>query len=243
MPFPPALDQAIRNRFSDLITEGGTLRSALANVAPADRDSDGRQQHVVLLMGEAVPLVTAFQSYRARAVNLIDYVGASPKFADEVRQGVASPSHVGKIVGILHGLADDYAKGFLDSVLRRAEAEVAADYLGQAEGLLKEGQPGKYDHVPAAVLLGAILEQALRTLCARQTPPVPTTKANGEKLMLNALIDDLKKAGVYNELKAKQLRAWADIRNAAAHGEFAKFSRGDVDGMQQGVASFLADQL
>ena len=26
--------------------------------------------------------------------------------------------------------------------------------MGQAEGLLKEGQPGKFDHIPAAVLAG-----------------------------------------------------------------------------------------
>jgi len=43
-----------------------------------------------------------------------------------------------------------------------------------------------------------------------------------------------------NELKAKQLRAWADIRNAAAHGEFDKFKRADVEGMIRGVSDFLA---
>ncbi|HKM58502.1 MAG TPA: hypothetical protein VJX28_07125 [Chthoniobacterales bacterium] len=52
------------------------------------------------------------------------------------------------------------------------EAEVAADYMGQAEGLLKEGQPGKFDHVSAAVLAGAALEKTLRTFCNEQPPPV-----------------------------------------------------------------------
>ena len=33
---------------------------------------------------------------------------------------------------------------------------------------------------------------------------------------MGTLIDDLKAVNVYNELKAKQLRSWADIRNAAA---------------------------
>jgi hypothetical protein len=38
------------------------------------------------------------------------------------------------------------------------------------------------------------------------------------RLTLNPLIDDLKKAGAFNELKAKQLRVWAAIRNkGSAH--------------------------
>jgi uncharacterized protein YutE (UPF0331/DUF86 family) len=93
------------------------------------------------------------------------------------------------------------------------------------------------------VLSGAVLEKALRALCARQQPQIPTTNANGDNKTLNPLIDDLKKAGVFNELKAKQLRAWADIRNKAAHGEFAQFTKTDVEQMLAGISTFLADNL
>ena len=134
-------------------------------------------------------------------------------------------------------------KGFLDDFLQKVEAEVAADYMGQAEGLLKEGQTGAFDHVQAAVLSGAVLEKALRTLCDRQQPQISITNANGENKTLNPLIDDLKKAGAFNELKAKQLRAWADIRNKAAHGEFNQFTKADVEQMLAGIANFLADYL
>ncbi len=57
------------------------------------------------------------------------------------------------------------------------------------------------------------------------------------------LIDDLKKAGAFNEIKAKQLRGWADIRNHAAHGEFDQFSSTDVRQMIDGMTTFLADFL
>lgn len=60
---------------------------------------------------------------------------------------------------------------------------------------------------------------------------------------MNPLIDDLKKAGVFNELKAKQLRSWADVRNKAAHGEFDQFNRTDVEQMMIGVTNFLADHI
>ena len=47
----------------------------------------------------------------------------------------------------------------------------------------------------------------------------------------------------YNETKAKLLRAWAGIRNNAAHGEFEHFKRADVEVMIQGINNFLADYL
>jgi uncharacterized protein YutE (UPF0331/DUF86 family) len=61
--------------------------------------------------------------------------------------------------------------------------------------------------------------------------------------MMNRLIDELKRNGIFNELKAKQLRAWADIRNKAAHGDFEQFNRSDVKMMLSGVENFLADYL
>jgi hypothetical protein len=128
-------------------------------------------------------------------------------------------------------------------VASQIEAAIAADYMGQAEQLLSEGQSGKFDHVPAAVLAGAVLEKALRTLCGQQLPSIPVVTSKGEPKTLNPLIDDLKKAGVFNELRAKQLRAWADIRNKAAHGEFDQFHKADVEQMIKGISNFLADYL
>jgi len=120
---------------------------------------------------------------------------------------------------------------------------MAADYMGQAENLLAEGQRGKFDHVPAAVLAGAVLEKALRTMCSQQQPPVLIVNARGERKTLNPLIEDLKKAGAFNETKAKQLRVWAGIRNHAAHGEFDQFKRADVETMIPGINTFLNDYL
>lgn len=131
----------------------------------------------------------------------------------------------------------------LEDLTEMIEANVAADYLGQAEQLLAEGQPGKFDHVPAAVLAGAILEDALRRLCQRQTPPIPTTKSDGSPKTLDPLIADLQKANVYNKMKGDQLRSWAKIRNYAAHGEFNQFTRQDVEQMLTGVKDFLANYL
>lgn len=232
---PPSADAAIKKRFATLIEEGKEL---LARMEAESRSEFGIEQFIVF--------PGPFESYRTKVLNLMGYLGNGAhmnNLADEIRKWPSYAGQMDRLLGVVRGLADDYEHGFLDSILRRAEAEVAADYLGQAERLLGEGQPGKYDHVPAAVLFGAVLEKALRTLGARQSPPVDLVDAKGKPKMLNGLIDELKKVGVFNELKAKQLRSWADIRNAAAHGEFDKFTRSDVEMMGAGVQTFLADNL
>jgi len=68
-------------------------------------------------------------------------------------------------------------------------------------------------------------------------------KAKGETKTLSPLIDEQKKAGAFNELKAKKLRSWAGVRNAAAHGHFSDFSKADVEQMISGINNFLADYL
>jgi hypothetical protein len=146
-------------------------------------------------------------------------------------------------VGVLESLRENLEKGFLDDLNLKIEAEVAADYMGQAEALLGKGGSGQFDHVPAAVLAGAVLEKALRTLCGQHQPPIAIIDSKGYPKTLNPLIEDLKKAAVFNEPKAKQLRAWADIRNKAAHGEFDQFKKTDVEYMIQGINTFLADHL
>jgi hypothetical protein len=191
---------------------------------------------------------TQFESVRTQVLSLLDMLGSSTSsHLDKLYQRVLKLGYEDlrrqELVGILEGLRKSVEAGLLSNISHRIEATISSDYLGQAEQLLQEGQPGKYDHVPAAVLTGSILENGLRTLCSRAVPEISTVKANGEPKTLNVLIDDLKKAEVFNELKAKQLRSWADIRNAAAHGEFEKFGRQDVEQMLVGVRNFLADYL
>ena len=143
----------------------------------------------------------------------------------------------------LKALKDDFQKGFLGDLGLEIETAIAADYMGQAEQLLAEGQSGQYDHVPAAVLAGAVLEKSLRTLCDKQSPSIPTVNDKGKPLTLGPLIEALKKNNVFNELTAKQLRAWADIRNSAAHGQFDEFNRSQVDLMIQGINNFLTTHM
>ncbi|MEM9954608.1 MAG: hypothetical protein AAF846_23565, partial [Chloroflexota bacterium] len=146
-----------------------------------------------------------------------------------------------RLRGYIRGLQAAYDDGMLSNLSIQIEDEVVSDYLGQASNLLSEGKQGQYEHVPAAVLTGAILEDALRRLCSRQQPPIPTSKPTGQPHTMMTLVENLKKAGLFNELKASRLRAWVHIRNKAAHGKFSEFDRKDVEEMLIGVKNFLQD--
>jgi len=62
---------------------------------------------------------------------------------DEFSDASDSMMGVQFLLGILEAFRDDFEHVFLDDLLLKVEVEVAADYMRQAEGLLKEGQPGR----------------------------------------------------------------------------------------------------
>lgn len=241
MSLPKHIKAQYLARFDELIKEGAAILNSTQVYPP------GNYGNVVMLHTTYKWDTQRVEKWKTNCLTLFHPFAltgtALGKQMDIFSHTTGEKPSVQRALGALEAFKDDLEKGFLDDFLLKVEAEAAADYMGQAESLLKEGQPGAFNHVPAAVLSGAVLEKALRTLCDRQQPQIPTMNANGDSKTLNPLIDDLKKAGVFNELKAKQLRAWADIRNKAAHGEFNQFTKADVEPMLTGIANFLADYL
>ncbi len=237
MPLPPALDQKIRNRFDELITEASEL---ILKMVAHEELNPGR-------FGTNYGHVSEFQAVVVKVLNIIETVlGESQQqheITAQIKNDSRGPYALEYIVGTLRGLKNTYENGFWDNLEEAIVANISADYMTQVEGLLDEGQPGQYDHVPSAVLCGAVLEDALRRLCDRQSPQVSTDKPNGQPKALNALIQDLQKANAFNKLKAQQLRGWVQVRNSAAHGKFDEFNRDDVELMVKGVKNFLADYL
>lgn len=245
MQVPAQLQKKYLQRFDELIEEGQAIHKAIQEVpGRVYRDYEGYQrQHSSSYRVDW----QSFVAWRTKSVTLLNQVigtnGAHRGSLEGFSQISNDKSKLEWGVSVLKGLKDDFEKGFLSDLALSIESEISSDYMGQAEQLLVEGQSGKSDHVPAAVLSGAVLEKALRTICSNQNPVIAVITPKGEPKTLNPLIDDLKKAGVFNEAKAKQLRAWAAIRNHAAHGEIDQFKRSDVEQMIAGINSFLADFL
>jgi hypothetical protein len=242
MTLPKKLLAQYLQRFADLISEGESIFSSFRQEVESSQFGMGSATYTRWICDQGrlnkwetqvLTLIEPFLHEGTKLKQQVDLLGDLGKGKDRVESTIA----------VLKALRDDLEHGYLDNLLLRVEAEVAADYMGQAVGLLREGQTGKFDHVPAAVLAGAVLEKTLRKLCEENQPPIQTVDTNRKPKTLNPLIDDLKKANVFNEVKAKQLHSWADIRNKAAHGEFDQFKRTDVEQMIEGVKNFLADHL
>lgn len=124
---------------------------------------------------------------------------------------------------------EDYEGGYLFNLKSLVSAEVIDDILGQGEELLRAGYKDA-----ACVVAGVTLETALKRLCTNQG------MAHGKLDKMNA---DLCKAGLYNVGMQKQITAWADRRNKAAHGEWDQYTAADVEDMIRGANRFIAEYL
>jgi len=242
MALPRRLHQKVLTRFDELITEGHEILGA-RETRTVDRDFYGDAAALGFgSMQETYEVVDTdrFHEWQTKWATLLGHVlpADHPRSADINRLGRsgADVSVLKEMLAILRGYRSDYEAGFFDDLSLLVRAEVAGDYVAQAETLLAEGY-----YVPAAVLAGAVLEDALRRLCDGKG--VPVTKPSGERRGINAMNDDLAKANVYNAAKAHEIRAWADIRNDCAHGDGHKVKPDDVGRMIQGIRSFIADYL
>ncbi len=134
--------------------------------------------------------------------------------------------------GILKALRTAYAAGYLLSVQELAHADVFSDFLEMADYLLGEGYKDA-----GAVIGGSVLEENIRKLCAKNG--VPTAGTKGQPKKASMMNDDLAKAGIYGKLEQKSVTAWLDLRNKAAHGDFAAYNHQQVELFLQGIRDFL----
>lgn len=249
MNMPPNLKAKYLARFEELIEEGLNVVASIKKTTHGGHRVEAplggyTQTRKVVRTSLDFDSAMEFQN-KAKTLfaNVLPLSHPNRKRLETVGEFRSDEMGVRSCVALLKATKNDFEHDFLEALSTKIEAEISSDYLGQAERLLRDGRSGQHEHIPAAVLAGAVLERGLRTLCDSQTPPISTVKPNGEPMTMNPLIDELKKAGIFNELRAKELRSWADTRNAAAHGEFQKFNREQVERMLDGISSFLAESL
>jgi hypothetical protein len=133
------------------------------------------------------------------------------------------------LLALFNAAREDYEGGYIFSIQGLVKAEVLSDALEQAEELLRNGYKD-----PACVLVGVSLESAIKHLASKNSVLIAK---------LDKMNADLAKLNVYNVAKQKQITAWADLRNKAAHGDWSAYTLTDVQAMQSGVAQFIADFL
>lgn len=138
-------------------------------------------------------------------------------------------SNFEKCRGIFRAAKEDYIGGYLFNMRALIKAEVLEDSIEQANELLKAGYKD-----PACVLVGVALETTLKEICTREG------MAHGKLDRMNV---EICKSGIYNMAKQKQITAWADLRNKAAHGDWDSYNKDDVNDFLQGVQRFMGDYL
>jgi hypothetical protein len=139
------------------------------------------------------------------------------------------------IVGVIQSLRADIEAGFIGRIEELIHGEVFADFLEMARYLLDEGYKDA-----AAVIAGSTLESHLRQVCTRHK--IETEVAIGSDIRpkkADRINAELSKASIYSILDQKNITAWLDLRNKAAHGNYNEYSKEQVSLLIDGVRDFI----
>ena len=159
------------------------------------------------------------------------------RYLEDARSAISrfGPNSVVSIpyfVGILSALRRDYLDGCLISFSELIHGDLFSDILEQAQYLLDENFKD-----PAAVLAGGVLEQELRKLCDKHG--IATTNADGRPKKADAMNSELATLYDKQKLDQKNVTAWLDLRNKAAHGEYSRYTHEQVANTISGIRDFI----
>ena len=136
------------------------------------------------------------------------------------------------IAGVVSSLRADVEAGYLDAYAELIHRELFADFLEMSKHLLDQGYKD-----PAAVIAGSSLEAHLRQLCVKAR--VDTATETGSPKKAERLNADLAQAEVYSKGDQKNVTAWLDLRNDAAHGHYEKYNKDQVALLISAVRDFI----
>ena len=137
------------------------------------------------------------------------------------------PHQIGVAKGLLSDIENDYLTSFEETI----HGDLFADYLEMATHLVEN----RYKD-PAAVLAGSTLEVHLRQLCEKHGV---AAEQDGKMKKTERLNQDLAQAGAYTKLDLKNITAWLDIRNNAAHGKYKEYTKDQVKFLIAGIRDFI----
>ena len=166
---------------------------------------------------------------------LRDYAGPKSAF---LKQAEAESGYSRLLVESLTAILDSFVE-YLESGLasdvspeRKAQLDVVSDILEQANRILEDE---KYHPAVAAVLIGASLEEFLRTWVETAGLSIGNSKPG-----IDAYCKALREADLIFKQDFKDITSWGGIRNHAAHGEWDQVSDRDrIRLMLEGVNLFM----
>ncbi len=176
------------------------------------------------------------QSLVTRSLAAIHRIsGATSTYSKEVERildkSPALHTHTSSVLGIVHALKEDLNEGYVKTLIELVHADVFADFLDMAYHLHESGYKDA-----AAVITGSTLESHIKELCAKHKVEIIN---NGKPIKADKLNSDLAKAEAYSKLDQKNVTAWLDLRNKAAHGNYSEYTKDQVTLMISGVRDFI----
>jgi len=180
---------------------------------------------VIAWAGNVLTMVSSLRGPNDFQVKNLENIIAD--FSKHLRYG---DLFIQKVLGILKAVKSDFEGGYLVDIRMQLRGEVEADFLSQAQRLIENKLKD-----PAAMLVGAVLEDALRQLCHKYGIP--------EGNNIESMNKSLRKVGAYGLPQQQQITAWAAIRNKADHARFNEYDLSQVTLMHQGVSDFIVKYL
>jgi hypothetical protein len=191
-------------------------------------------------MGSELVETGKFVGFRTIALSIIsEIVGENNTYYKEFDRHV-NDINIYKIesgINILQNLRIEIERGWLIKIKQLVTAEIFSDFLEMSKYLLD----AKYKD-PAAVMIGSVLEEHLRQLCTVKSIDITVVKGSDVVPKKADLMNsDLCKANVYGNLEQKNVTAWLDLRNKAAHGKYSEYTIEHVEIMYLGVLNFVTN--
>jgi len=157
--------------------------------------------------------------------------------SEEIIENGGFPGYVcTQIIGVVDSLKVDVESDFLKSHEELIHGELFSDFIDMARHLSSEGYKD-----PAAVIVGSTLESHLKKLCIKFS--IETTfEKDGKDISKKAdkLNSELVKEGAYSKLDQKNITAWLDLRNKAAHGHYTEYSKEQVNLLIDSISNFIS---
>jgi hypothetical protein len=224
----PNVDARIVSEVNDLVTSGGKINQ---QVSVSERVTDGESlANVAMWVTRLGQLIRKL--YGERSQHFVSYSAAAGvnNFYNLYKSHY---SHFTQMLGVARAIKHEIENDLLVDFRSLVQAEVFADFLEMGDYLLQEGYKDA-----AAVIIGSVLEDHLRTLSTRAN--LPLASDTGKPLTMEPLNTQLAKSDAYSKLVQKQITTWAHVRNKAAHGQYDEYTKDQVQMMLIFVQGFIA---
>jgi hypothetical protein len=131
---------------------------------------------------------------------------------------------------IVEAAYSDMKSGLMDGPEMGIAANIFDNVLEQAKHLNYKNYKD-----PAAILGRTVIEDALKRLARKH-------RLDDSK-KTSVINEDLKSSGFYHQPMWRQIQAWIDIGNSAAHGDFHEYDQEQVRKMLEGIEAFLVNHF